>query len=338
MAVQLKKLSDQILVITGASSGIGLTTAKMAAERGAKVVLAARDEEGLRRAVEEIRANGGEAVHVAADVGDLQAVHEIADTAVRTYGGFDTWVNNAGISIYGRALEVPVEDARRLFDTNYWGVVNGCTVAAPHLRQRGGALINVGSIVSDLPIPLQGHYSASKHAVKAYTDALRMELEEEDAPVSVTLVKPSAIDTPFPEHARNYMEKEPNLPPPVYAPEEVARTILACAEKPVRDVIVGGGGRVMTALGNLTPRLADKSMEAAMFDAQKTDEPSHAGRPDALWGPVRGSGRERGGYPGHVMRSSVYTRAALSPGMALVCVAALGLAVTLARRSSAPWS
>lgn len=332
MAIELKKLSDQVVVVTGASSGIGLTTARMAAERGARVVLAARDEEGLRRAVEEIESQGGRATYVVADVGDLQAVHEIADTAIRSYGAFDTWVNNAGIAIYGRLLEVPVEDARRLFDTNYWGMVHGCMVAVPHLRQRGGALINVGSIVSDVAVPLQGHYAASKHAVKGFTDALRIELEEEGAPVAVTLVKPAAIDTPFPEHARNYMEKEPVLPPPVYAPEEVARTILACAEKPVREVVVGGGGRMMTAMGNLSPRMRDKYMEAAMFDLQKRDEPSHLGRPDALYSPMRGSGRERGDYPGHVMRSSLYTRAALHPGMALTFVALLGLALSLGAR------
>jgi NAD(P)-dependent dehydrogenase (short-subunit alcohol dehydrogenase family) len=334
--MQLKKLSDQVLVITGASSGIGLATAKMAAERGARVVLAARDEEGLRRAVDEINGAGGQAVHVVADVADPQAVQEIADTAIRSYGGFDTWVNNAGISIYGRALEVPIEDARRLFDTNYWGVVNGCTVAVPHLRQRGGVLINTGSIVSDVSVPLQGHYSASKHAVEGYTDALRMELEEEGAPVAVTLVKPSGIDTPFPEHARNYMEKEPKLPAPVYAPEEVARTILACAEKPVRDVVVGGGGRMMTAMGKMSPRMNDRYMEATMFNAQKRDEMARWDRRDALYGPMPGSGRERGNYPGHVMGSSLYTRAALNPGMVLAFAALVGVALALRARANQP--
>lgn len=334
--MKLKKISEQVLVITGASSGIGLTTAKMAAKQGARVVLASRDEEGLKRAVEEIRADGGAATHVVADVADLQAVHKIADTAVREFGGFDTWVNNAGVSIYGNILEVPIEDARRLFDTNYWGVVNGCLVAAPHLRKSGGALINVGSIVSDLAVPLQGHYSASKHAVKGFTDALRMEMEEEDAPVSVTLIKPAAIDTPYPEHARNYMEEEPTLPPPVYSPDEVAWAILECAEKPKRDVVVGGGGRVMTAMGNLAPRLSDKYMEAGMFKAQKKGEPADRTRPDALYRPMKGSGRERGDYDGHVMKSSLYTRAAVNPGMAIVLLAMLGVTWAIATRQGLP--
>ena len=121
------------------------------------------------------------------------------------------------------------------------------------------------------PIPLQGIYSASKHAVKGYTDALRMELEHDRIPIAVTLVKPSAINTPYPEHARNYIEDGvPALPPPLYAPEVVARAILRCAERPVRDIIVGGAGRMQVAMGNLAPRLTDGSWSASMFDQQKT--------------------------------------------------------------------
>src|SRR6188472_3902570 len=119
----------------------------------------------------------------------------------------DTWVNNAGVSIYGRLHEVSEADNRRLFDTNFWGVVNGSLVALPLLRREGGALINVGSEVSDAVVPLQGMYSASKHAVKGFTDALRVEVEGIDkAPVSITLIQPTAVDTPFPQRARNYTD------------------------------------------------------------------------------------------------------------------------------------
>jgi len=333
MAAQRKKLSEQVLVITGASSGIGLTTAKKAAERGARVVLAARDEEGLRQAVEEIRSQGGEAVHVVADVADPQEVQTIADTAIQSFGGFDTWVNNAGTSIYGRALEIPTDEAHRLFETNYWGTVNGSRVAVEHLRQKGGVLINIGSIVSERAVPLQSHYTASKHAVKGFTDSLRMELEEEGAPVAVTLIQPAAINTPFPEHAKSYLEVEPKLPAPVYAPEEVAHGILACAEKPRRDLIIGGGGRMMTAMEHLSPRLGDRYMEATMFAAQKTDRPARPDRPDALYRPMPGSGREHGDYPGHVMRTSAYTRATLHPGM-LAVLALAGVWMALSMRQA----
>ncbi len=330
--MKYKKLSEQVLVITGASSGIGLTTAKMAAKQGAKVVLASRDEESLQRAVDEIQAEGGQATYVLADVANRDELENVANKAVEAYGGFDTWVNNAGVSIYGRILDVPTDDAHRLFETNYWGVVNGSLVAVPRLLERGGVLINTGSVVSDRSIPLQGHYSASKHAVKAFTDALRMELEDEDAPVAVVLIKPAAIDTPYPEHAKNYMESEPTLPPPIYAPEEVARTILACAERPKREVTVGGGGVMLGMMGKVAPRLGDKFMEATQFSGQKLDQPADLDRPDALWEPNPGSGREHGNYPGHVMQSSLYTRAALNPGIALIVLSMLGLTTALAAK------
>lgn len=333
MDIELKPLDQQTLVITGASSGIGLATAKLAAERGARVVLAARSKSDLRRAVREITKKGGQATYVTADVGDAHEVEAVAEHAVREFGGFDTWVNNAGVSIYGRLEETPDEDARRLFDTNYWGVVHGSVVAAAYLRERGGALINVGSVLSDRAIPLQGHYSASKHAVKGFTDALRMELEEDGAPISVTLVKPSSIDTPYTQHARNLMDVEPSVPAPVYAPKVVARAILECAERPRRDITVGGGGRVLAALGNVAPRLTDRYMGRTMFDQQKGDEPASRKRRDTLHRARRNDGSERGDYAGHVMKSSAYTGAVLHPGRTLLGLAAVGVGLAMAKRS-----
>jgi short-subunit dehydrogenase len=312
MNAQLKKLDEQTIVITGASSGIGLVTARMAARQGARLVLAARSEDALSQLASEIKAEGGEAVYVVADVGQEQDVRKIADAAIAQFGGFDTWVNNAGVSIYGRVLDVSMEDHRQLFETNYWGLVHGSRVAAAHLRTRGGAIINVGSSLSDRAIPLQGTYCASKHAVKGYTDALRMELEEEEAPISVTLIKPSAIDTPYKDHAKNYLAVEPQNPPPVYAPETVAEAILYSAEHPERDVFVGAGGKALSIGGKYAPRLTDKVMEAALFDIQQTDEPSPAGRRDGLYDSTEDL-RERGGYDGHVAESSLYTKASLHP-------------------------
>ncbi|MBA2732669.1 MAG: SDR family oxidoreductase, partial [Acidobacteria bacterium] len=272
MNVQLKKLGEQTIVITGASSGIGLVTARMAAQQGARLVLAARSEDALRQLTNEITVAGGQAIYVVADVGQEADVRRIAEAAIQKFGGFDTWVNNAGVSIYGRVLDVSMDDHRQLFETNYWGLVHGSRVAAMHLRKRGGAIINVGSSLSDRAIPLQGTYCASKHAVKGYTDALRMELEEEGAPISVTLIKPSAIDTPYKDHAKNYLPVEPQNPPPVYAPETVAEAILYSAEHPERDVFIGAGGKAISVSGEYAPRLTDKVMKAALFDIQQTEQ------------------------------------------------------------------
>jgi short-subunit dehydrogenase len=330
--VELKPLADQVVVITGASSGIGLVTARLAAKRGARVVLAARSKPDLKRAVHRIEKAGGEAVYVVADVANPHEVEAIAEEATRAFGGFDSWVNNAGVSIYGTLQEVPLADARRLFDTNYWGMVHGSLVAAAYLRERGGAIINVGSIVSDLSVPLQGHYAASKHAVKGFTDTLRMELEKAEAPISVSLVKPAAIATPFARHARSYLETEPNLPPPVYDPQVVARTILRCAQKPVREITVGGGGRMMAAMGKVAPRLTERYMEAALFRQQKTDRPSPKPRRDSLERPMKGDGGERMEYDRHVMRTSAYTGARLHPIQTAIAGAFLGTAAVLAFR------
>lgn len=326
--MQLKKLNEQVIVITGASSGIGLVTARAAARRGARLVVASRSEESLRRLTDEITGAGGEATYVVADVGREEDVRRIADEAVRRFGGFDTWVNNAGVSIYGDILDVTIEDHRRLFETNFWGVVYGSRVAAEHLRGRGGALINIGSTLSDRAIPVQGMYSASKHAVKGFTDALRMELEAAGEPVSVTLVKPAAIDTPYTRHAKNYLDKEPAVPPPVYAPEVVAEAILHCAENPERDIFAGGGGKVLSVMGTYAPRLTDKFMELTMPAMQKTDQPALRPRGENGLDAATGSLEERGGTDRHVSESSLYTKASLHPVMtaALIAGAGLGLA------------
>jgi short-subunit dehydrogenase len=334
MKLKMKRLKDQVIVITGASSGIGLTTAEIAAERGAAVVLAARSEAELAIAVARIRQKGGRATAVAADVADEREVMQIGRAAVAEFGRIDTWVNNAGIGMYGRLVDQPMADKRKLFEINFWGVVNGCRVAVEQMRTRGGTIINVGSEVSDRAVPLLGIYSASKHAVRAYNDTLRMELEHDRIPIWVSLVKPGPIDTPFPQHAANYMAHEPKHAPPVYPPEEVAYAILKCAEKPVREITVGGGPRLQLAMAALAPRLTDLMMERQMFEGMQREEPPLSR--DSLDRPSgQDYGRRRGRQPGYVMKRSAYTRAALSDvGRALPFIA-IGavVAVAAARRS-----
>jgi NAD(P)-dependent dehydrogenase (short-subunit alcohol dehydrogenase family) len=232
--------------------------------------------------------------------------------------------------MYGRIADVPVEDARRLFETNYWGVVHGSLAALPHLREFGGALINVGSVLSETAYPLQGHYAASKHAVKGFTDSLRVELEEAGVPVVVTLVQPAAIDTPYPLHARNHLPTEPQHVPPVYAPEVVAGAILACAERPHRNLRVGGGAKMFTAIEKVAPGLADV-MKKPHVEGQHADAPPRDD--DTLYEPRPGDGRIHGDYPGHVMRSSAYTAMAQRPRMTALGLAALGVGVGLAVRT-----
>ncbi len=311
MRLRLKNLAEQVIVITGASSGIGLVTARMAARRGARLVITSRSEESLKRLAAELTGQGAEAAYVVADVGDEAQVREIARVATDRFGGFDTWVNNAGVSIFGRYEDVPMPDQHKLFQTNFWGVVHGSLLAAEHLRQRGGAIINLGSELSDVAIPLQGMYSASKHAVKGFTDSLRIELEHERSPVSVTLIKPASLDTLFIPHAKNYMNVEPKLPQPVYAPELAAEAILYAAAHPRRDIFVGGAARLTSVGARMAPRTTDWVMRALGFSAQRSDQPAGDREDNALHEPGRAL-RERTGNQ-YVFENSLSTRAELHP-------------------------
>ncbi|HEX7987400.1 MAG TPA: SDR family oxidoreductase [Duganella sp.] len=309
MMTRLKPLHSQVMVITGATSGIGLTTARAAARKGARLVLAARDSAALDTLVAELRAAGGEALAVPTDVGNRAEVAALGRAAMQRFGRVDTWVNNAGISIFGRNQDVPLADQEKLFQTNFWGVVHGSMVALELMKDAGGALINLGSELSDRAVPLQGMYSASKHAVKGYTDSLRMEIEKDQVPVSVTLVKPAGIDTMFTGHARNYMKNEPELPAPVYAPELVADAILYAAEHPQRDIYVGGASKMVSLEGRAMPRLLDKFMNLVMFkQQQKQDQPSSPDRTDALYAPNGMELQQRqGGRENKVREHSAYT-------------------------------
>lgn len=336
MSVTLKPIDQQTIVITGATSGNGLATAREAARKGASLVLAARNTDALEEIASELRAKGAKVATCTADVALEEDVERICQTAIETFGGFDTWVNNAAAAMYGRMDEVPMEDHRRVFDVNYFGVLKGSLVAARHLRQKGGAIINLGSVLSDRAMILQGAYSASKHAVKAATDALRMELENADAPISVTLIKPSAMHTPYPEHARNYLDEPARLPPLLYDPRLVADAILHAAEHPKRQLYVGGNGYLISWGGRFARKATDAAMKALGRQLQ-TDksQPAPPATKDNLYEP-----RKDGSVDGHqdyyVRRTSLLLEAQKRPLIALLSGAAgLGALLLSARRSRA---
>ena len=330
MSVNLKPLDQQIIVITGATSGIGLATAQAAAKAGARLVLAARSQADLDTVARQL---GGRVATVAADVADPEAVRRIHEAAHANFGGFTTWVNNAGVGMWGKLEQGNLADFKRLYDTNFWGVVNGSLEAIKHLKKHGGALINLGSEVSDVSVPIQGMYASSKHAIKGFTDALRIELADEKAPVSVTLIKPAAINTPFPEHARNYLSEKPKLPQPVYAPEEVAHAILHAATHQVRDIYVGGGGKAMSSINKHAPGVMDWFMAKTGVAQQKQAGTRAVDPAGSLQRPNGPHAKVHGNNPGHVMKTSLYTRATLHPVLAGV-VAASTLGATIALLAS----
>lgn len=323
MTLRLKPLEDQTIVIMGASSGIGLATAQKAAERGAQVVLVSRNGEALDKICEDIRRNGGRADYVVADVGVREQVRNVVDTVVERYGGFDTWINNAGVGTYATLSEISDEDHEKVFRTNYWGVVYGSTEALKHLRLHGGALITTGSISSDIPAPILGAYTATKHAVKGFINSLRLELAHENAPVSVTLIKPSGIHSPFGHHARNYMDRASKVPPPVYSPCTVANAMLHAAEHPTRELVIGGSGASLIGMVRLLPRMADLLLEKMFFltavDRNRPPRESQALHHHGDGGSVFGD------QEGYMLKTSAYTEAAKHPKAAL----AVGVAVAV---------
>ena len=333
MTIRLKPINEQVIVITGASSGIGLATTRLLAARGASLVLVSRNRPELERLALECQREGARAIAAPADVGSFEQLEAVALIAVQTFGHIDTWINNAGVAIFGTCEQVPLADHRRLFDTNYWGVVHGSLIAARYLRQRGGSIINTGSVLSERAMMLQGPYSASKHAVKGFTDALRMELEAAEAPVSVTLIKPSAIDTPYMEHARNYLPSEGTRnPPPSYEPQLVAKAIAYACEHQRREIVVGFGGWIASALGSVAPRATDYVMELVGRITQETSDPGRPSRRDNLY-QSREDGAERSSLPGGARTTSFFLEAQLHPVMSALALAGIAAALVSYGRS-----
>lgn len=310
MRPALRPIGEQVIVITGGSSGIGRATAIEAARRGARVVIAARGEEALGATLREIEAAGGQVLAVPTDVADFARVRELGRRAVERFGRIDTWVNNASVSIYAEFAQITPEEFGQVLQINLMGQVHGAMVALEHLKERGGAIVNVGSGLGDRAVPLQTPYSASKFGSEGFSEALRTELEHGGVPIQVAVIKPSSIDTPFFRHARTKMGVKPAPVPPVYDPALVAAAILHAATHPVRDLQVGSAAFAM-ALQQAAPQLFDWFLERFGPRLQQTDEPKGAADPDNLFGPLPEPGAIRGEFGG--TRFSPYTWLRLHP-------------------------
>lgn len=301
-----KAIAEQVIVITGASSGVGLATAQEAARRGAKVVLAARNTQDLEHAVQEIRRAGGDAIAVPTDVAAYEQVEQLAARAVETYGRIDTWINNAAVSAYARFAELALDDFRRIMDVNFMGQVYGARVALPHLERTEGTLICVGSTLSDRGIPLQGAYCASKHAIKGWLDSLRTELQKAGSRVRVTLVKPSSLNTPLFNKAKTQLGVMPQPIPPVYEPELGVEALLRAATTNEREVFVGGGGKLLSTAERISPKLVDIWERRQGFAGQMTDWPKADDAPNNLYGAVEYDGGVRGDFVAEEKHRSAY--------------------------------
>lgn len=294
MNVKLKPLWEQVVVVFGASTGIGRITALEACRRGARVMAVARGEQGLSSLADEAGAPDRFAIKVA-DAADAQQVQAVADAVIARFGRLDTWAHVAGVGQHARFEDMPLEEFRQVIEIDLLGPVYAAKAALPHLRQAGGgAFIVVSSIIAKRSFPLVSSYSAAKHGVNGFLESLRVELQHDEIPVSVTEIQPATIDTPFFEHARTRLGVRPSGPPPVYPPERVAEAILHAAEHPAREVVVGGAGKAQLLLQRISPAAVDAFTRLAGFRLQKSSEPKGPGNTDGLDEPVDGDDRRRG--------------------------------------------
>jgi NAD(P)-dependent dehydrogenase (short-subunit alcohol dehydrogenase family) len=295
-----RELSSSVVVVTGASSGIGRATALAFAQAGAKLVLAARGEEALSEAAAECVARGGEALPVATDVRDPAAMRRLAERAEDRFGGVDVWVNNAGVTLLGRFEDAPEDLWREVLEVNLFGYVNGARAALPSLRRRGGVLINVGSVNSRVGAPYASAYVASKFAVRGFAECLRDELRPHG--VDVCTVMPASIDTPLFQHAANFAGRPVKPLRPVLRPERVAAAILRCAKRPRREVVVGFSGRQLIALHDLAlplfERVMSRNVEREHFLQRPAEaSPGNLREPDQQWTGVNGGWRDGDASP-----------------------------------------
>ena len=287
-----RDLSKSVVVVTGASSGIGRATAFAFASAGAAVVLAARREAPLRTAAAECERRGGRALAVPTDMRDEAAVQRLADAAAERFGGIDVWINNAGVTLMGRFEDAPSDLWREVLEVNLFGYANGARAAIPHLRARGGgAIVNVGSVNSRVGAPYASAYVASKFAVRGFAECLRDELR--GTGIDVSTVLPASIDTPLFQHAANFAGRPVKPLRPVLRPERVAAAIVRCAKRPRREVVVGFSGRQLIAVHDLAlplfERVMSRNVEREHF-LQRPAEPSPGNlpEPDRRWTGITG--------------------------------------------------
>jgi NAD(P)-dependent dehydrogenase (short-subunit alcohol dehydrogenase family) len=315
-----RPVTDQAVVVLGASSGIGRATALAFGRRGAQVVVASRGVEALDTLVTELTALGAQAVSVPTDITDEAAVDALARTAEERFGRIDTWVTGPAVSVYGTVADITVAEFRRVMEVNFLGHVAAAKAAVPALeRAGGGVLIGIVSVEGYRSMPLHAPYSASKFALRAFYDALRMELADEHSPVAITSILPAGIGTPFFEHSRSKTGAMPKPPPPVYAPELVAEVIVRAAEHPRREIPVGDAALGFLAGQRVSPALTEAVLSVAGPRVQQADRPDDG--TDILDTPTPGPGRVRDAFADHLVTSSPLTRAAgalLRPGELLL--------------------
>jgi NAD(P)-dependent dehydrogenase (short-subunit alcohol dehydrogenase family) len=299
-------MQQEIVVITGASAGVGRATAQAFGRRKAKVGLIARGRDGLEAARREIEAAGGEAIVLPLDVSDHDAVDRAASEVEKTFGPIDIWINNAMASVFSPIMEMEPDDYRRVTEVTYLGYVWGTLAALRRMKPRDrGAIVQVGSALAYRGIPLQSAYCAAKHAVQGFHDSLRCELIHDNSNVRVVMVQMPALNTPQFGWVKSRLPRKAQPVPPIFQPEVAAEAIVWAAYSDRREINVGLPTSAAIIGNNFVPGLADHYLARNGYDSQMIDEPEDPNRPNNLWKPLPGDHGAHGAFDTRSIDTSI---------------------------------
>jgi NAD(P)-dependent dehydrogenase (short-subunit alcohol dehydrogenase family) len=327
MSARKKPLGEQVVVVTGASSGLGRAIARAAGERGAKVVVTARSAEALDGAVREIEAFGSEALAVPADVAVQDEVGQVVEQAIDRFGRIDTYVANAILTVMSEAEKLQPDELRRVLDVNFLGTVYGFWASLPHLKESRGTFLHVSSALAYRGIPLQAAYCASKAAGRTFLESARVELRKHRVPVDVSVVLPGAINTPQFDRSRQRIGRQPRPVPPIYQPEPFAQAVLHCCEHPVRELPLGWGAQKLLWGQKLSPRAGDVMLRRMGWKSQHTGVRKPVDAPDNLYETLPGDPGAHGGFDDQARESTLWTSLRLRRWLVGGAAAAAGAAV-----------
>jgi NAD(P)-dependent dehydrogenase (short-subunit alcohol dehydrogenase family) len=302
-----KPLSEQVVVVTGASSGLGRAIARGAGEAGAKVVVTARNGPALDNAVLEIEAFGSQALAVPADHSVQDEVAQVVEQTIDRFGRIDTYIANAIVTVMSEIEELEIDELRRVFDVNFFGMVHGYRAALPHLKESRGTFLHVSSALAYRGIPLQAAYCASKAAGRTFLESARVELEKHKVPVDISLVLPGAINTPQFDRSRQRIGYQPQPVPPIYQPEPFAKGVLHCCENPIRELPLGWGAQKLLWGQKLSPRAGDLMLRRIGWKSQNTGERKPVGSPDDLYETIPGDPGAHGRFDDQARESTLWT-------------------------------
>ena len=303
-----KPLAEQVVLVTGASSGLGRAVAVRAGGRGAKVVVAARNEDGLNAAVAEIERAGSEAIAVLTDVAEREQNDALVRTALERFGRIDTFVANAIVTVYAEVEQLEPDELRRVVDVNFFGVAYGYWAALPALKASRGTFLHVSSALAYRGIPLQAAYCASKAAGRAFLESARVEQQKHETGVDVSLVLPGAINTPQFDRDRQKLGKQPQPVPPIYQPEPFADAVLHCAENPIRELPISWGAQKLLWGQKLSPRAGDLALRRMGWKNQHTNEDKPVDSPDNLFETILGDPGAHGRFDDRSRASTAWTK------------------------------